>query len=54
MEFGKLYDKLFRTRQKGDYADLVRFNINEVKPWLGEAQKFVVAIERLIKKEIER
>jgi len=54
VEFGKLYDKLFRTRQKGDYADLVRFNINEVKPWLGEAQKFVVAIERLIKKEIER
>ena len=28
-EMGELYDKLFDTRQKGDYADLVRFNLDK-------------------------
>lgn len=50
---GELYDKLFDTRQKGDYADLVRFNIDEVRPWLKDAKSFVVCLERLIKKEIK-
>lgn len=50
---GELYDKLFDTRQKGDYADLVRFNIDEVRPWLNDAKSFVVCLERLIQKEIK-
>ena len=49
---GKLYDKLFDTRQKGDYADLVRFNLDEVRPWLKDVESFVTSLERLIKKEI--
>ena len=51
-KMGKLYDKLFDTRQKGDYADLVRFDIDEVRPWLKDAKSFVESLERLIKKEI--
>jgi uncharacterized protein len=50
---GELYDKLFDTRQKGDYADLVRFNIDEVRPWLNDAKSFVVCLERLIQTEIK-
>ncbi len=52
-EQGELYDKLFDTRQKGDYADLVRFNIDEVRPWLNDANSFVVCLERLVQKEIK-
>lgn len=51
-KMGKLYDKLFDTRQKGDYADLVRFNLDEVRPWLKDVESFVESLERLIKKEI--
>lgn len=51
-KMGKLYDKLFDTRQKGDYADLVRFNLDEVRPWLKDVENFVESLERLIKKEI--
>ncbi len=31
IELGQLYDRLFDNRQKGDYADLVRFDLNEVR-----------------------
>jgi hypothetical protein len=33
---GQTYDKFFDTRQKGDYADLVRFAADAVRPWLAE------------------
>lgn len=41
VELGELYDMLFRNRQKGDYADFVRFDPAEVKSWYDEAKKFV-------------
>ena len=41
---GQLYDRLFDNRQKGDYADLVRFTIDDVQPWIEEARTFVDAI----------
>jgi len=47
-ESGRFYDMLFDTRQKSDYADLVRFPIEEVKPWLDQARSFVKTIKRLI------
>lgn len=53
-EFGQLYDRLFDNRQKGDYADLIRFDVNAVRNWYDEAQKFVEVIEDLVKKEIEK
>lgn len=50
-ELGQLYDRFFDNRQKGDYADLVRFDPVEVSDWYDEAQKFVEAAENIIKKE---
>ena len=47
-------DKLFDNRQKGDYGDLIRFDLNEVRNWYDEAQKFVETIENIVKKEIGR
>ena len=48
-ECGHLYDRLFDNRQKGDYADLVRFELDKIKGWYEEAENFVSAIERLVK-----
>lgn len=52
-ELGQLYDKLFDNRQKGDYADLVRFDLNEVRSWYDDARKFVEMIESIVKKEAD-
>lgn len=48
IELGQLYDRLFRNRQKGDYADFVRFDVDEVKPWYDEARGFVDAIVKIV------
>jgi uncharacterized protein (UPF0332 family) len=47
-EMGKYYDKLFDTRQKGDYADLVYFDKKEVGSWFDEAKNFVSSIKNII------
>jgi uncharacterized protein (UPF0332 family) len=47
-EMGKFYDKLFDTRQKGDYADLVYFDKKEVGSWFDEAKIFVSSIKNII------
>jgi uncharacterized protein len=49
-ELGFLYDCLFDCRQKGDYEDLVRFNAEEIAPWLEEATFFVATVATLIAK----
>lgn len=51
VRFGSLYDRLFDTRQKGDYVDLVYFDAEEVGPWLEEAKEFVDTVNALIAKE---
>jgi len=38
---GRFYDTLFDSRQKGDYADMIRFTKEEVIEWLGRTSKFV-------------
>jgi hypothetical protein len=52
IELGQLYDRLYDNRQKADYADLVRFDIEEVRNWYGEAERFLDEIEKIIKEEI--
>lgn len=52
-ELGQLYDRLFDNRQKGDYADLVRFDPNEVRDWYDEASEFVANVQNIVKKELE-
>ncbi|HAS54185.1 MAG: DNA-binding protein [Nitrospirae bacterium GWC2_57_13] len=49
IDIGQTFDKLFDNRQKGDYADLVRFEKEQVRGWLEEARKFVETIEKVIR-----
>jgi len=51
---GQMYDRLFDNRQKGDYADLVRFALNDVQPWIEEARTFVDAVGTRILQELEQ
>ena len=49
---GQLYDRLFDQRQRSDYADLVHFDVHEVRLWYGEAQAFVDAVVVLIQQAL--
>jgi uncharacterized protein (UPF0332 family) len=49
---GQLYDRLFDQRQRSDYADLVHFDVNEVRAWYVEAQAFVDAVAVLIQQAL--
>lgn len=51
VRLGSLFDRLFDTRQKADYVDLVYFDAGEVGPWLDEARDFVESVNALIEKE---
>ena len=43
---GQFYRRLFDSRQKGDYTDLVTFDAAEVRGWIQEAEKFVTHVAR--------
>lgn len=47
-ELGRHFDRLFSTRQEGDYADFVVFKADEVRPWLDETTAFVNYIDDLM------
>lgn len=48
-ELGKFYDELFEARQRGDYIELVEFDLEQVNGWLDQAAVFIGAIRKLIK-----
>jgi uncharacterized protein (UPF0332 family) len=50
---GQLYDRLCDQWQRSDYADLVHFEVHEVRAWCGEAQTFVDAVAVLIQQALE-
>jgi uncharacterized protein (UPF0332 family) len=41
VEYGQFFDLLFNNRQKGDYADLVVFQAEQIEGWLQQARRFV-------------
>ena len=45
---GAIYNDLFENRQKSDYMDLVRFEGDQVRPWIEDAQVFVETIVALL------
>ena len=47
-ELGRHFDRLFSSRQEGDYADFVVFKADEVRPWLRETTAFVDYVDGLI------
>jgi uncharacterized protein len=48
IESGQFFDKLFDNRQKADYSDLLRINVNEVYHWYDETKEFVAKIENIL------
>jgi uncharacterized protein (UPF0332 family) len=48
IEHGRFFDLLFNNRQKGDYADLVVFQAEQIEGWLGQAREFVAYISTKI------
>lgn len=40
-QWGRVYDRLFENRQRGDYQDLVSFDAEQVAELSGEARGFV-------------
>ena len=53
-ELGKFYDMLFRNRQRGDYADMVHYEPDEVRGWYASAEEFIRVNEELTFKELQR
>jgi uncharacterized protein len=41
---------LYDNRQKVDYADLIKFDADDVKGWFNEAKEFVNEIESILEK----
>jgi len=48
-EFGQVYSNLMGIRQENDYSDFVEFDIEEIQPMVAQAERFINAIEELIK-----
>jgi hypothetical protein len=48
LRYGQIFDLLFNSRQKGDYADLVVFHAEAVEDWLPQAQEFVKCVSSLL------
>ena len=45
---GKLYSKLYELRQSGDYDDLFYLDEEDVKPLIGQAEKYIDELEKMI------
>ncbi len=43
-KLGAVYNDLFENRQKADYMDFVRFEADQVEPWIAQAELFVEEI----------
>ena len=46
-ELGRVFDRLFESRHRADYLDLVRFETEEVEQLIEEASVFVAELKRL-------
>jgi uncharacterized protein (UPF0332 family) len=46
-ELARIYNDLFERRQEGDYADFVRFQANQVLPWIPQTEAFIADMRAL-------
>jgi uncharacterized protein (UPF0332 family) len=53
LDMGRFYDTLFDNRQKGDYADLVCFDVRDVQGWLDRTAEFVRHLTELTQRLLE-
>ena len=50
-ELARIYNDLFERRQEGDYADFVRFQANQVRPRILQAEAFIAHMRALLNKD---
>lgn len=47
----RVYNDLFERRQEGDYADFVRFQAEQVCPWIPQTEAFIAHVKALLSKD---
>jgi len=50
-ELARVYNDLFERRQEGDYADFVRFQADQVHPWIPQTETFIVHVKALLSQD---
>ena len=50
-DLARVYNDLFERRQEGDYADFVRFQAAQVRPWILQTEVFIAYIKALSSKD---
>ena len=50
-DVARLYNDLFERRQESDYADFVRFQADQVRPWIPQTEAFIAHITSLLSPE---
>jgi uncharacterized protein (UPF0332 family) len=50
-ELARVYNDLFERRQEGDYADFVRFQANQVRPWIPQTEAFIAHVRALLSQD---
>jgi len=51
--WGRIYDRAFENRQRGDYQELVVFEAAHVREICGQAREFVTQMRRLLERASE-
>ena len=46
-----VYDDLFKRRQEGDYVYFVRFQADQVRPWIPQTEAFIAHMRALLSKD---
>jgi uncharacterized protein (UPF0332 family) len=54
MELGKFFTRMYDFRQKGDYADFVKFEAEKMQEWLTSAEHFIKELDQVIEKELQK
>ncbi len=50
-ELARIYKDLFERRQEGDYVDFVRFQADQARPWIPQAEAFIAHMRALLSKD---
>jgi uncharacterized protein (UPF0332 family) len=54
VELGKFFTRMYDFRQKGDYADFVKFEAEKMQEWLTSAEHFIKEVDQVIEKELQK
>ena len=50
-DLARVYNDLYERRQEGDYADFVRFQADQVRPWVPQTEAFIAHMKALLSKD---